>query len=217
MGRYKFERHRREYLATRVVGRMALSAYANVAPEDWRFEAGEHGKPWTSQASGLSFNLSNSLGLVVCAVGYGAEIGVDVEPYTRAKTIEEVAARFFSARELEQLGELRGEEKRYRGLTLWTLKEAYMKARGMGMALPTKLFSFVFGDGGEIRLEIDGKAEDVAERWRFFTVDHAGHRIALLVEGGGRPELEVWEARPLLGEARLVAVGGVRWFGEGGE
>jgi len=40
------------------------------------------------QASGLKFNLSNSMGLVVCAVAHGLEIGVDVEPYTRAKTIE---------------------------------------------------------------------------------------------------------------------------------
>jgi len=47
-------------------------------------------------------------GLVVCAVAHGLEIGVDVEPYTRAKTIEEVAERFFSARELEQLEPLRG-------------------------------------------------------------------------------------------------------------
>jgi 4'-phosphopantetheinyl transferase len=215
--RFKFDRHRREYLATRGVGRTALSAYAEVAPEDWRFEAGEHGKPaiasdMVGRAMGLSFNLSNSLGLVVCAVSHGAEIGVDVEPCTRAKTIEEVAERFFSARELEQLGELRGEEKRERGLTLWTLKEAYMKARGLGMALPTNLFSFVFGGGGEISLEIDARAGDAAERWRFCMVDHAGHRIALMVEGESVPELDVWEARPLLGEARQVEVGGLRWW-----
>jgi len=220
--RFKFDRHRREYLATRAVGRAALSAYAEVAPGDWRFEAGEHGKPaivrasggqaLCEQASGLKFNLSNSMGLVVCAVAHGLEIGVDVEPYTRAKTIEEVAERFFSARELEQLEPLRGEERRERGLTLWTLKEAYMKARGLGMALPTKLFSFVFEGGGGHRLEMDAEAEDAAERWRFCTLDHAGHRIALMVECGSAPELEVWEARPPLGEPKRVEVGTVRWW-----
>jgi 4'-phosphopantetheinyl transferase len=215
--RFKFERHRREHLATRALERTALSAYAEVAPEDWRFEAGEHGKPSTVQAPGLTFNLSNSLGLVVCAVSHGVEIGVDVEPYTRAKTIEEVAERFFSARELEQLEPLRGEARLERGLTLWTLKEAYMKARGMGMALPTKLFSFVFeGDGG-MRLEIDAEAGDGPERWQFCVLnyggDHAGHRIALMVESQGAVELEVWETRPILAAPSRVEAGEVRWFG----
>jgi 4'-phosphopantetheinyl transferase len=220
--RFKFDRHRREYLATRALQRMALSAYAEMAPEAWRFEAGKHGKPAIASALGeqgpeIKFNLSNSLGLVVCAVTHGLEIGVDVEPYTRAGTIEEVAERFFSVRELEQLELLRGEERRERGLTLWTLKEAYMKARGLGMALSTKLFSFVFegesqGDA-EIRLEIDAEARDTANRRHFCVLDHAGHRIALMVECDRAPELEVWAVRPLLGEPKRVDVRAVRWFG----
>jgi 4'-phosphopantetheinyl transferase len=214
--RFKFERHRREHLATRALQRSALSAYAEIAREEWRFEEGEHGRPAISrtmggQAPGLKFNLSNSLGLVVCAVSHGAEIGVDVEPFARAGTIEEVAERFFSARELEQLMPLEGEERRERALTLWTLKEAYMKARGMGMALPTKLFSFVFEGGGEVRLEVDAEAGDVAERWRFCTVDHAAHRIALMVESESAPELEVWEARPMPGAPTRVMVGELKW------
>jgi len=218
--RFKFDRHRREHLATRALERRALSAYAEIAPEEWLFEAGEHGKPSIARelgmkAPGLKFNLSNSLGLVVCAVGHGAEIGVDVEPYLRAGTIEEVAERFFSERELKQLEPLRGEERRERGLTLWTLKEAYMKARGMGMALPTNLFSFVFEGGGGVRLEIDAEAGDEPERWRFCTLDHAEHRIALMVESDGEPELGVWEARPMLTAPKRVQVGAVRWHGVG--
>jgi hypothetical protein len=86
------------------------------------------------------------------------------------------------------------------------------------MALPTKLFSFVFEDGGEIRLEIDAKAGDRPERWRFCVLNHgrnhAGHRIALMVEGDKGPVLDAWEVRPPLGEPRRVEVGTVRWFGE---
>ncbi len=216
--RFKFERHRREFLATRALQRSALSAYAEVAPEAWRFEAGEHGRPaiataQSGQAPGIKFNLSNSLGLVVCAVSYGLEIGVDMEPFTRAGTIEQVAERFFSARELEQLELLRGEQRRERGLTLWTLKEAYMKARGLGMALPTKLFSFVFEGEGEIRLEIDAEAGDVPGRWQFCMLDHVGHRIALMVESASAPGLEVWQARPIMDEPKRVERGRLRWFG----
>src|SRR5580692_9649980 len=69
--RFKFDRHRREHLATRALERWALSAYAEIAPEAWQFEAGEHGKPAIKQGLGwqalrglateLKFNLSNSL------------------------------------------------------------------------------------------------------------------------------------------------------------
>jgi 4'-phosphopantetheinyl transferase len=114
---------------------------------------------------------------------------------------------------LEQLEPLRGEERRERALTLWNLKEAYMKARGLGMALPTKQFSFVFEDGGGIRLEIDAEVGDRPERWQFCTVDHAEHRIALMVESGGEVELEVWETRPILSAPRRVEVGEVKWHG----
>jgi 4'-phosphopantetheinyl transferase len=229
--RFKFDRHRREHLATRALGRQALSAYADIAPEAWRFEAGEHGKPAIVQDSdgrglggqaldgqglGLKFNLSNSLGLVVCAVTHGQEIGVDVEPQFRAKTIEEVAERFFSVRELEQLEPLHGDERRERGLTLWNLKEAYMKARGLGMALPTKQFSFLFEDGGGVRLEMDAEVGDAADRWRFCVLNHGGdyaeHRIALMVESEDAPELEVWETRPILAAPRRVEVGEVEWW-----
>jgi 4'-phosphopantetheinyl transferase len=218
--RFKFDRHRREQLATRVLQRSTLSAYAQIAPEAWRFEAGKHGKPSIDSASGgqepgLNFNLSNSLGLVVCAVTRGPEIGVDVEPFSRASTIDEVAERFFSARELEQLEPLRGERRRERALTLWTLKEAYMKARGLGMALPTKLFSFVFEGAAEgdigITLEIDPKAGDEPERWQFCTLDHAQHRIALMVESNSAPQIEVWEAHPILATPKRLPVGEIKW------
>ena len=220
--RFKFDRHRREHLATRALERQALSAYADIAPEEWRFEAGEHGKPAIArdldgrglggQAGELKFNLSNSLGLVVCAVTHGQEIGVDVEPYKRAGTIEEVAERFFSARELEQLELLRGEERRERGLTLWNLKEAYMKARGLGMALPTKQFSFLFEDGGGVRLEMDAEVGDEVGRWKFCILDYAEHRIALMVESEGVPELEVWEVRPILAAPRRAEAGDLKWW-----
>jgi len=222
LGRFKFDRHRREHLATRALERWALSAYAQIAPEAWQFEAGEHGKPAIvqglgKQAPGLKFNLSNSLGLVVCAVTHGQEVGVDVEPCTCAGTIAEVAERFFSARELEQLEHLHGDARRDRGLTLWNLKEAYMKARGLGMALPTKQFSFVFEGAGGIRLETDAELGDAPERWRFCVLDHGGdhaeHRIALMVESGGAVELEMWEMRPMLTAPRRVEVGEVKWHG----
>ena len=137
---------------------------------------------------------------------------MDVEPFERARQIAEVAPRFFSPREQQQLEGLRGDEKLDRALSFWTLKEAYIKARGMGMALPLDQFSFLFESDESIRLEMDASLADEPGRWRFCLLNHAEHRVALMAEATVSPELEIWEARPLLGEPTRVEDSGMRWF-----
>ena len=94
--KFRFERNRREYLATRALVRTALSRHGATLPEAWRFSCNEFGKPATEPASGLHFNLANSLGLVVCLIAEGAEVGVDVESLERAEQIVELAPGVFS-------------------------------------------------------------------------------------------------------------------------
>ena len=81
--RFLNERARHEYLLTRALCRTVLSRYAAVAPTDWRFRTNQWGRPEVDRPSpayaDLRFNLSNTRGLVVCAVAQGGEIGVDVE------------------------------------------------------------------------------------------------------------------------------------------
>ena len=217
VARFKFGRHRREGLATRALARTALSRHRAVAARDWRFKMNPQGKPeidWEyGEDCGLSFNLSNSLGLVVCLVadGTGEPVGVDVEPLARAKEIIELAHRVFSEKEQAQLAALTDGEKLDRALSLWTLKESYIKARGLGLKIPLDRFSFVFGKAGEIRLEIDASLGDEGD-WRFCQLDHAGHRIAVMVDSTAAGALEVWEARPVLAEPVRVNVEPVPWF-----
>ena len=201
---YKFDRSKREYLATHALARTALSHCRGVAPETLRFRIGTHGKPSLDPDCGLRFNLSNSLGLVVCLIGEAREVGVDVEPRARAKSILEVASRVFSPMELTQLEELPPDQRPQRYLQLWTLKEAYIKARSMGFKLPLREFSFLFDEPNAIRLELKPVLNDDAARWRFCVVDHAEHCVALMVENSGSPQLHIWEARPGLVSPRSI-------------
>jgi 4'-phosphopantetheinyl transferase len=194
--RFKFDRHRREYLATHALARNALSHYQALPPERLHFSTNKYGKLAIAPPCNLHFNLSNSLGLVVCLIAEGAEVGVDIESHERADTIAEVGPTMFSPQELAQLDSLTGAAKAERCLRLWTLKEAYIKARGMGLALPLDKFSFLFSEKGEIRLQIDSTLQDNADRWRFCVLDHAGHAIALMIENRTIPGLQLCEARP---------------------
>jgi len=192
---FKFDRHRREYLATHALARIALSYNHALSPEAWRFQINAYGKPSADPESGLRFNLSNSPGLVVCLIGEDAEVGVDLEPRERAASIAEVGPRMFSTHELEQLESLREDERPERCLQLWTLKEAYIKARGMGLALPLNNFSFLFGGSRGIRMALDSSVGDDPGRWRFCLMQYAGHCIAMMVESGTTPALQVRDVR----------------------
>ena len=212
LGEFRFDQHRREYLTTRALVRTALSCYYPVAPDAWRFQLNRYGKPSVNPDCGLRFNLSNSPKLAVCLISQGAEVGVDAEPCERAGEIAELGPEVFSSLELEQFKALRGAERLDRALSLWTLKEAYIKARGMGLSLPLKGFSFVFGGVNGIRLELDPSLDDKAERWRFCLLEHAGHSIALMVERVAAFDLQFLEARPPLSSARRLPGGAEPWF-----
>ena len=209
--RYKFEQHQRESLATRALVRVALSHYRAVAPDAWQFKENEHGKPFLDPDRGLKFNLSNSVGLVVCLIAECAEVGVDIEPHARAPQIMQVVGRVFSGAEKVQLDELGDAAKLDRALSLWTLKEAYIKARGMGLALPLEKISFLLGADG-IRLEIDPEVDNNPGRWRFCTFDHAGHRVGVVVEQEDAPEMDLSESRPLLAKPLHLGACHAPWF-----
>jgi len=209
---FRFERHRREYLATHALVRAALSHYGQLAPAAWRFIKNDHGKPAVEPECGLRFNLSNSTGLVVCLISAGAEVGVDVEPHARAASVAEVAERMFSPQELAQLDALDSHDRLQRCVHLWTLKEAYIKAGGMGLALPTNKFSILFDGDVCSRLEIDASLGDDAGRWRFCLLDHADHCIALMVDSRSAIQLTLQEARPAFAAPRALALAHATWL-----
>lgn len=197
--RFRSEHKRGEFLTTHALARMVLSHYRSRSPHDWRFTANAHGKPVLDPDCGLRFNLSHSPGLAVCLVVDAAvEVGVDVEAISRAAQIAEVAHKAFSTTELALLDALVQAERLDRCLSLWTLKEAYVKARGVGMgsALPLRDISFLFDEAGAVRLEVDRSLDENAARWDFRLLDHAGHRVAVAAEGTCGWDLEMWEARP---------------------
>jgi 4'-phosphopantetheinyl transferase len=209
---FRFEEHRREYLATHALVRTALSYHGKLSPEAWRFRPGDYGKPALVPECGLCFNLSNSRALVVCLVAENADVGVDVEPYSRAQTILEVAPSVFSQLELSQLEALNPESRITRALQLWTLKEAYIKARGMGLRLPLSKFSFEFDEQQAIRMVLDADLNDRPDRWQFCLLDHSDHCVALMVESRTPPELVVMEARTFLSAPGRLKAEQPSWF-----
>lgn len=182
--RFKVEDARLQYLVTRALVRTTLSRYADVPARTWQFETNAYGRPHISQpqASGnLRFNLSNTTGLVACAVSMDCEIGIDVENITRTVDADAVAPSVFAPAELADFRKAGLEDQRERFFSYWTLKESYIKARGMGLSLPLDAFWFELG-GPSPLLCVTERCPDIPDRWRFY--QHAPtdeHMMALAV------------------------------------
>ena len=161
------EGKRREILLTRALARSVLSRYADVDPRDWRFGATANGRPYIAGPKmSFDFNLAHTAGLIVCLVAAAGAVGVDVETMTRRTDLEEVAAHFFSPAENAALRALPPEKRRERFFTYWTLKEAYLKGRGLGLALPLDAFWFST-DGAAPKIAFDERISDDPAAWRF--------------------------------------------------
>jgi 4'-phosphopantetheinyl transferase len=186
--RFKFPEGRHEYLVTRALVRSVLSAYANVAPRDWRFVRNRYGRPEIAGPSGvppLRFNLSNTRGLIACLVTLEREVGVDVEDTSRKGETVGVADRFFSPSESAALRALPEARQRHRFFDYWTLKEAYIKARGMGLAIPLEHFSFYLDEPAGIRIRFTPDLPDDPEAWQFcLWSPTARHRMAAALRKG---------------------------------
>ena len=165
-GRFQFDRDRHLFLVAHALKRTVLSKYADRDPRSWRFVKNEYGRPEPADHSGLRFNLSHTKGLAACLVTRTADAGVDVERLRDLSDLLALAERFFSPAEAASLQPLAPEARRQRFFELWTLKESYIKARGMGLALALDRFSFDT-DG---RLTVDPTLHDHGDQWRCGTV-----------------------------------------------
>jgi len=198
---FRFDVHRHEYLVTRALALSVLAAYARTAPSGLRFERNAYGCPRLASHPDIDFNLTNATSLVALLVSRHGVVGVDVEPIARADDILEVADSVFAKAELAELRALPTiEARRARGLDLWTLKESYIKARGMGLSVPLDKFAFDF-DHADPHVTIDPSLQDEAARWAFSRRDVDGHRISACVDVSRRaaaPEVRVRRIVPFV-------------------
>lgn len=161
--RFKVAPARSSYIASRLFLRQLLSNALACAPDEISYTCGPHGKPALSaqllqrrqQAlaaagatqAGLVFNLSHSAAGVLCALATEGWLGVDLERLTRSVDVLQLAQRFFAPQEYAGLLSLEASQQQFHFMRLWTLKEAFVKAIGLGLSYPLADFSVAYEDG----------------------------------------------------------------------
>ncbi|MDP3278420.1 MAG: 4'-phosphopantetheinyl transferase superfamily protein [Deltaproteobacteria bacterium] len=196
--RYLFDHSKRTLCASHALVRAVLGRVVSEAPERLVFEHNAYGRPSLSAAHGcpwVSFNLSHTEQMVCLAVASHREVGVDVEDALRDRRTMDVADRFFSPAEVMALRELEEYQQNFRFFAYWTLKESYIKARGMGLAIPLDLFSFELAESEDARalegphprwlrdrveLRCDPSLHDLGSRWEFSRAVLSERHVAAL-------------------------------------
>lgn len=193
--RFRFDKHRRQYVVGRGALRTLLAAYLGTRPELVKFTYGPRGKPFLApplDAHGLHFNLSNSDELALAGFVLGREIGVDVEYLRRMPDCEQISERFFSESERTVLRSIPFPAKEEAFFNCWTRKEAYLKAVGEGLAAPLDSFDVTLAlDEPPRMLTLKGDPERAA-RWFFHHLRPAPDYIGAVAIEGGTWEVKTW-------------------------
>jgi 4'-phosphopantetheinyl transferase len=195
--RFHFEDDRRRFVKCRVALRRLLGRYLATSPAEIRFQYENHGKPEIAHpqdSRGLRFNVSNSGGWALIAVGSGSAIGVDIEKIRPLPDLLDIARRFFSVREVQAILAFSEDKRQEAFFACWTRKEAFLKATGMGLSYPLSGFSVSVDPEGPAELWELGEKGNAVGPWSLTDVmPGEGFRGALAWADGGRAE--IWQAR----------------------
>lgn len=186
-GRFRFEQHGRRYIVAHAATRFILAAYLDVAARRLVFRCNAYGKPFLADGGAPTFNLSHSAGTGLLAVSDGGAIGVDIEQ-CRPLMAPDMIERFFSASERLSLATLAPDKKLAAFFACWTRKEAYIKAKGLGLSLALDAFSVECDPDRPARLIDSAFAPQDVAAFQFWDVPAAdGFRAALAYCGDAAP------------------------------
>ncbi len=175
---------RRDYVVAHAMLRRALAFGTGSTPEQLVFERGAHGKPLlvqTGTASPRHFSLTHSAGLVACAISSAHAIGIDAEAIDRATDVIRIATRYFTMEEAQAVLRSSAGDRAARFFELWTLKEALLKAAGIGPATTVDCVSFCVDDG---RVQLVSAPREIGTAWTLAVMDIDGsHKLATAIAG----------------------------------
>lgn len=186
--RFYFPQHRQRFITARGSLRSILGKYLQVDPISVQFIYQHRGKPLLADKFAdqkITFNLSHSENLALCAITCENLIGVDLEYIRPISDLESLAKRFFSHREYESIKAISSNKQQETFFRYWTCKEAYLKATGDGLV---KL------EETEVNLISDDESELLVRgNWTLRELNVADNFAGAVVVNGSDISWEFWD------------------------
>jgi 4'-phosphopantetheinyl transferase len=143
---FVFAADQQRYIIGRGFMRYLLAHYLQLPAQDLQFSYNVYGKPEIINHENLHFNLSNTKTFLLIGLGQQQSIGVDIECVREELDMLSLAQRFFTSQEQQKLLELPQAEKQAMFYSIWTRKEAVLKALGKGLSYPLDQLDVLSGD-----------------------------------------------------------------------
>jgi 4'-phosphopantetheinyl transferase len=195
--RLHFPTDKDRFIAAHGCLREILARYLHCESDQLVFSKNHYGKPALRNHK-AEFNLSHSGDLALIAVTQERKVGVDVERIRQGISSQVIARQYFSKSEVAELGTLTSEQREVAFFTCWTRKEAFIKARGMGLSLPLDSFDVSLSPNEPARLRATRPDPQEATRWTLFSLEvDPGYASAIAVEGGQDLEFRSWDWNPV--------------------
>jgi 4'-phosphopantetheinyl transferase len=138
-GRFLFEQDRQRFVVARAALRSLIGWHVQMPASRIHLTVQSHGKPRLvadGHEDKVRFNVSHSYDLALIAISGEREVGVDVERIRPLADLDSIAARHFAPEERQALFRATPVDRLPLFYRYWTLKEAYLKARGFGLHMP---------------------------------------------------------------------------------
>jgi len=172
--RFKFPADRARFVLGRGMLRKCLGHYLEQPPETIELGYTDLGRPIFPADEKLQFSISHTQDLVGVALTDGANIGIDLEAISPHLDLLELAERIFSADDLAIFQAYANREKVAAFYRAWTRKEAYLKARGEGIAEGLQQISVSMAPEEVLSIK-DTRHASASEKW---------HLVSLPLPGG---------------------------------
>jgi 4'-phosphopantetheinyl transferase len=191
--RFYYEHLRRRFTLSHGCLRALLGLYLVIPPRDVEFGYGTRSKPFIERpTTELRFNQSDSGDLVAFAFTAGCEIGIDIEEVRPVSDLENVVANVFTPREIVELCRIDPSLQQEAFFATWTRKEAYVKALGDGLFIPTDSFRVtVCPEAQAPHVYFDQHPETVRD-WQLHSFHPAAGYLGTIAYRGLRRSMHIW-------------------------
>lgn len=184
---FRFDNGRERFILGRGMMRAVLGRMIDAPPREVALHFSGQGKPHLTGDDAVQFNLSHSGEMVMLAVTHGGPIGVDIEAFRELPRRDQIAKGILGAGELSRYEELSDAERQTAFFTIWTRKEAIVKAVGRGLCFPLTDVEVSFSADAHVLRFGECVSDDIP--WHLSPIDCPKGYVAALATS--RPVTEI--------------------------
>lgn len=186
---FRFASDRSKYIMAHGLLRSLLARYLRRTPNEVEFSHNNFGRPQLRMRLGdlpVRFSITHTMDLISCALTVGRDVGVDAEKIAPLDELSSFSKLVLSPEELAVFFATSLDERQSLVYRLWTLKEAYLKALGIGLSMDPSCISFLINpDHGITIMNAVGSTKS-PNTWKFHSWQPTcQHWLSVAIESTG--------------------------------